>query len=119
MNNLKQGDIIVSREGLERKVLGITGKVIFTNNPHSNFLEVVTEHIENLIVQGYTIKEGTWVPEEFSRYSAVDITHPSLYCDAVWNNDKINKHRLAHGFVFRTSEEAKKRAKEILAMIKK
>ena len=41
----------------------------------------------------------------------------NLVCSYIWNNKEWDLHRLNHGLVFKTKEEAVLRAKEILKMM--
>ena|SRR3990167_8211088 len=114
----KQGDILVNKNGEERKVLGVCGDVYFMS--FENEFESASDTIwikRDLDNAGYTLKQQPWKPKEEEEYWFIandGIIHSYKRVQGVkdWDED-----RLQFGNIFPTKEKAEEARDKVKALL--
>ena len=108
---IKIGDILVSKTGLERKVLGvlgISGEEIWANGGiHSK---------EWFIENGFTLKQAPWEPEVGQSYLYITSTGEIGYCH--WDNDDVDIARKNLLGVFQGSRQGSEQAEAKIKLVR-
>ena len=93
---------------------------IYMENLESGHKSVITLGVVNYDMDYTEVIRPLWeVIENDDYYYIPCIDDETLYCSSVYRSDSaFHRHRVENRLVYRTKEEAIKRAKEILEMIK-
>jgi len=119
MTNLKKGMEVKSPRGELCTVIAVLEDTVLFLMNEANVVGVYGE--KELREKGFTWEgmDAKWKPELGERYYLPDLNAINLYYQSYWANDNIDRHRLSHGLIVRTQEEAVAKAQEILSLISK
>lgn len=117
MMKYKKGDVLVDKDGCERKVLEILGCIYFIEHEFTPMVVAVLE--EWLDYRNYTLKsrpKEDWTPEIGEKY--YHITYGGTVGYLNWDNDEGDNGRKNFLGIFRTQAEAEARLQEIKDKLK-
>lgn len=111
---MKQGDILINKQGDKRKILGVCGEVYFLSHPDDFELITISsfawteKEIEEI---GYTLLEEPWEPKEGEIYWFIDsgVEIGTFY----WVNSAPDNFRKYMKNIFKTKELAEQALQEI------
>jgi hypothetical protein len=123
----KAGDIVRDDDGF-RRVFGIVGEVVFASGLLMNIHNVKVSHDayaffpsdyanwEIVERDGKPYEPEKWKPENSQTYFTPSVWDRSFAIETFWADDSEDITRLERGLVFKTSEEAIAKCKEMLGI---
>lgn len=114
MRKLKEGDILkLNKTTLE--ILGVCGKAVLANGSMCDGVILTQELIEK---SGWKLEEPKWKPEYQEEYYFPAFYDKGFYSGSEWEDSPIDTLLLERGLIFKTSEEAIAKCKEMLGLDK-